>query len=134
MSHTYPHNALRQYAQTGAQVADVEPYKTVQMLLQGAMDRIAIAKGHMQRKETRLKGEFISKAISIIDGLQAGLDRESGGAIAGNLDGLYEYMQRRLLKANLENSITILDEINGLLANIKEAWDAIPDAAKRLPA
>ena len=94
----------------------------------------AIAKGHMQRKEIRQKGEFIGKAISIIDGLQAGLDRESGGAIAGNLDGLYEYMQRQLLKANLENNQIILDEIFGLLAHIKEAWDAIPDDAKRVRA
>ena len=134
MSQINPRNAMQQYAQAGAQVADIEPYRTVQMLLQGAMDRIAIAKGHMQRNEIRQKGEFISKAISIIDGLQAGLDRESGGAIAGNLDGLYEYMQRQLLKANLDNDQIILDEIAGLLANIKEAWDAIPDAAKRLPA
>ncbi len=134
MSQINPRNAMQQYAQAGAQVADVDPYRTVQMLLQGAMDRIAIAKGHMQRQEVRQKGEFISKAISIIDGLQAGLDRESGGAIAGNLDGLYEYMQHQLLKANLENDLTILDEIAGLLANIKEAWDAIPDSAKRLPA
>lgn len=127
-------NAMHQYAQAGAQVADIEPYRTVQMLLQGAMDRIAMAKGHMQRKEIRQKGEYISKAISIIDGLQSGLDRESGGAIAGNLEGLYDYMQRQLLKANLEDNLAILDEIAGLLANIKEAWDAIPDAAKRLPA
>ena len=133
MSQFNPRNAMQQYAQAGTQVADVEPYRSVQMLLQGAMDRIAIAKGHMQRKEIQQKGELISKAISIIDGLQAGLDRESGGAIAGNLDGLYEYMQRQLLKANLENNLTILDEILCLLANIKEAWDAIPDAAKRLP-
>ena len=134
MSQFNPRNAMQQYAQAGAQVADIEPYRCVQMLLQGAMDRIAIAKGHMQRKEIRQKGEFISKAISIIDGLQAGLDRESGGAIAGNLDGLYEYMQRQLLKANLENDETVLDEIAGLLTNIKEAWDAIPDTAKHLPA
>ena len=134
MSQYNQRNAMNQYAQAGAQVADIEPYRTVQMLLQGAMDRIAMAKGHMQRKEIRQKGEYISKAISIIDGLQSGLDRESGGAIAGNLEGLYDYMQRQLLKANLEDNLTILDEIAGLLANIKEAWDAIPDTAKRLPA
>lgn len=134
MTYNNPRSAIQEYAQAGAQVADVEPYKTVQMLLQGAMDRIAIAKGHMLRKEVVQKGEFIGKAISIIEGLQASLDYESGGAIAGNLDGLYDYMQRQLLKANLENNLTILDEIFGLLANIKEAWDAIPDDAKRVRA
>jgi flagellar protein FliS len=133
VTYNNPRSAIQEYAQAGAQLADIEPHKTVQMLLQGAMDRIAIAKGHMQRKEIRQKGDFISKAISIIDGLQASLDYESGGAIAGNLDGLYEYMQRQLLKANLENNQTILDEVFGLLANIKEAWDAIPEDAKRVP-
>lgn len=133
MTYNNSRSAIQEYAQAGAHMADVEPYKTVQMLLQGAMDRIVIAKGHMQRNEVAQKGEFIGKAIAIIDGLEASLDHESGGAVAGNLDGLYDYMQRQLLKANLRNDPVILDEIFGLLANIKEAWDAIPDDAKRVP-
>jgi flagellar protein FliS len=131
MNQVNPQSAVSQYAQTGAQVADIEPYKSVQMLLQGALDRIATAKGHMQRKEILAKGDAIGKAISILAGLQAGLDHAAGGPVAGSLEALYDYMQRRLLKANLDNDAALLDEVAGLLGNIKQAWDAIPETARR---
>ncbi len=44
-----------------------------------------------------------------------------------NFDALYAYMMRRLLEANLQNDDSILDEVSGLLRELKEAWDAIAD-------
>ncbi len=44
-----------------------------------------------------------------------------------NFDALYAYMMRRLLEANLKNDDSILDEVSGLLRELKEAWDAIAD-------
>jgi len=97
------------------------------MLMAGALEKIAIAKGHMERQEIAQKGGHISWAISIIDGLRASLNLEAGGEIAQNLDDLYDYMTRRLARANVENNMDLLDEVASLLRTIKGAWDEIPD-------
>jgi flagellar protein FliS len=134
MSYSDPRTAISEYVQAGTQIADIEPYKAVQMLLEGAMDRIASAKGYMQHGDIALKGEHFGKAANIIEGLRAGLDRQSGGDVAENLESLYGYMQRRLLEANLHNNAALADEVLGLLGEIKQAWDAISDSARNTAA
>ncbi len=128
-------SALQEYTQVNAQsgVAYATPHRLIQMLFDGALDKIALARGHMQRGEVALKGSHIGWVISIIDGLRMSLDKEAGGEIAKNLDALYEYMQQRLLKANLKNDVEILSEVSTLLRTIKDAWDQIPDELRNTP-
>ena len=101
------------------------PHEIVHLLLQGARSHIATAQGNIQRKQINEKGEHISKAISILEGLRAGLDRENGGELAVNLDKIYVYVQEILLKANLHNDIEFLAQANQLLGDIHEAWKGI---------
>ena len=121
-------NAVKQYSQVGVAsgVEQASPHRLIQMLMEGAIDRLAIAKGAMERKETAHKGAHISWAISIIDGLRASLDKNAGGEIAQNLDDLYDYMIRRLVRANMEDNPDLLDEVLSLLRSIKDAWDTLP--------
>lgn len=120
----------RQYAvnsyKTGviAEVEEASPHRLIQLLFEGCLQRIAVAKGAIQHKEVVLKGENISKAIGILGGLRGSLDL-SKGEIASNLDRLYDYMERRLVEANLKNETVILDEVSSLLKEVKSAWDAI---------
>lgn len=107
-------------------VEDATPHRLVQMLMEGALDKIASAKGYMLRNEPADKGRFISWSISIISGLQSSLDMEAGGDISRNLDDLYDYMVRRLGEASASNDPAILDEVSSLLVEIKSAWDVIP--------
>ena len=125
----------RQYGKVavGSEVNFATPHRLVQMLMEGAVEKIAIAKGHMDRQEFAEKGKHINWAVSIINGLRSSLNLEEGGEIAQNLDSLYDYMVRRLMEANLKNDVAILDEISSLVLEIKSAWDAIPDEVK-LPA
>lgn len=118
---------LQQYQQvkTHTGIDGASPHRLIQMLFESALERIASAKGHIQRGEMARKGEMIGKAIGIVGGLRGALNLEVGGDIAANLDGLYEYMERRLLKANIDSDITILDEVSNLIHDIKEGWDAI---------
>jgi flagellar protein FliS len=122
-------NALRQYQQVNTQtgVAFASPHRLIQMLMEGALERIAVAKGCIQRQDTLAKGEQIGKAIDIIGGLREGLNPDAGGDLATNLDAVYDYMQRQLLEANRRSDIALLDEVADLLRPIKEAWDAIGD-------
>ena len=118
--------ALRQYQQINhSSAAYASPHRLIQLLMEGALERIAVAKGCIQRKDIAAKGEQIGKAIDIIGGLREGLNQEAGGEIAANHDALYDYMQRCLLQANLHSDATRLDEVTELLRPVKEAWDAI---------
>lgn len=119
--------AMRQYqsVNTQAKAVDASPHRLIQMLMDGGMTRLAQARGAMERQQHALKGELIGKAIGIIGGLRSGLDLQQGGDLAQNLDNLYDYMVRRLSEANVNNSIEPLDEVAGLLRDIKSGWDAI---------
>lgn len=120
--------ASKAYAKVGLEsgVLAADPHRLIQMLYQGALLAIANAKNGMLRKDIPAKGASISKAILIIgEGLQASLDKNVGGELALNLDALYGYMCTRLLTANLNNDIQALDEVAGLLSELKGAWDSI---------
>lgn len=119
--------ALRQYqtVNTQSQVGDASPHRLIQLLMEGGMSRLAQARGAMQHGQVAIKGELIGKAIGIIGGLREGLDLQKGGEVAANLDRLYEYMVSRLVEANRSNDAAMLDEVAGLLRNVKSGWDAI---------
>ncbi|MFB1010078.1 MAG: flagellar export chaperone FliS [Thiopseudomonas sp.] len=119
--------AMQQYQTVNnqAQAAAADPHRLIQMLMEGGLTRLAQARGAMERGQTALKGELIGKAIGIIGGLRQGLDLEKGGEIAQNLDNLYDYMARRLMEANVQNDVAILEEISSLLREVKDGWDAI---------
>lgn len=130
MSHVNVQKALNQYSQTAIETSinSASPHRLVQMLMEGVQDKIRIARLQMERRELGEKAKNITCAISIVDGLRMSLDREAGGDIAQNLDDIYDYMVRRLVDANLSNDPAILDEVTGLMHQIKEAWDSIANA------
>lgn len=122
------HAAVKAYARVGIEtgVASADPHKLILMLFEGAHLAIAKARLNMQGKDIAAKGEAISQAIAIIDqGLKASLNVKAGGAMAERLYALYEYMCRRLVIANLQNSFEILDEVSGLLRGLNDAWSSI---------
>jgi flagellar protein FliS len=127
----YGKAGIAQYQQVNTQAATyADPFELTGMLFNGALDRIAQARGAMESRDVALKGERIGKAIAIIDGLRASLDHQVGGELAANLESLYDYVQRRLVHANLHNDTDALDEAARLMREIKAGWDAIPPEAR----
>jgi flagellar protein FliS len=120
--HNNPMNQYRTVDAYGAAAAG-DRLQLVARLMQGALDRIATARGHMQRGEQAPKGEALGRAVRMIDGLRSCLDHEQGGEIAANLAALYEYMTRRLTEANLRNDQRPLDEVADLLDEIRGGWE-----------
>ena len=111
-------------------VASADPHKLTLMLLQGALDRIAYAKGAMERGEFASKSELISKVNAILLHLRDTLDMEAGGEVSQNLFALYDYMITRIGDAQVQNDLNILDEVSNLLTPIRDAWVQIPESAK----
>jgi len=122
---------LQQYQQVNTEcgVVNASPHRLIQMLLEGALDKVNIAKGFMERGDIAKKGEFIDWAMKIIGGLEASLDKDNNYEISDNLSKLYHYMLERLLLANAENDATLLDEVSHLLNDIKAGWDGISEEA-----
>lgn len=121
--------ALQQYKKIGTTntVEESSPHRLIQMMMEHALSRIHFARGYMERDEVAKKGEYIGDAISVINGLQVSLNHKANKRISENFDALYAYMMRRLLQANIDNDPAILDEVAGLMRELKEAWDAIAD-------
>ncbi len=122
-------DALEQYQKigTGNKVAESSPHSLIQLMMEHALSRINFARGHMERNEVAKKGKAIGDAISAIGGLEVSLNHKANKKMSDNFSALYAYMMRRLLQANLDDDLTILDEVAGLMRELKEAWDAIAD-------
>lgn len=124
----YAKSGIQAYAQVGVEsaVMSATPHQLVVLLFDGALSAMKKAAILMEQGDIPGKGQALSKAINIItNGLRAGLNHEAGGEIAANLDGLYDYMTRRLLHANLHNDPEAISEVERLLTNIADAWKEI---------
>ena len=118
------------YAKVGLEtsVISASPHKLIVLLYDGALAAIKSAASHMAAGNIVDKGAAIAKALDIINnGLRASLDKKAGGEIASNLDALYVYMTERLLTASLQNKTAMLDEVQTLLADLRDAWTQIGD-------
>lgn len=122
---------LSEYRQMSARFAveSATPHRLIQLLMERALVKIAAARVHMEHGAVSEKGSHIGDALSIVGALRASLNHKADARLAGNFEALYDYMERRLLHANLSNDPKLLDEVAGLLRELKEAWDAIADRA-----
>ncbi|BFT31136.1 flagellar export chaperone FliS [Alteromonas sp. D210916BOD_24] len=113
------------------EISTADPHKLTLLLLQGALDRIAYAKGAIERKDFEAKSENITKAVSILIYLRDTLDMDIGGEVSNNLLALYSYIIDRINEAHMSNLSSLLDESYSLLEPIRDAWVQIPESAKQ---
>jgi flagellar protein FliS len=123
-------SSYRSVASIGS-LAEADSHEVITVMLGSVLSRIAQARGCIERGETAGKGEQIGKALGVVEGLMLSLDAERGGEIAGNLERLYDYISRSLLRANLDDDIALLDEVSTLVREIKSGWEAIPVEVRR---
>jgi len=127
-----PNSKLAAYqtvAVHGGLAAD-DPHHLTLMLMDGALERLNAARGNMERGETGPKAQLLHRVVSIIAELRGSLDHRQGGPLAHNLDDLYEYMARQLMRANVENRVGLVEEVISLLGEIRSAWVAVPMALR----
>ena len=134
--YTNARNAANAYANVGVEsgVLSASPHRLIVMLYEGAELAVRMAIKHMNDGDFGKKSAAISKASSIIlEGLRAALDTRQGGEIARQLDSLYEYMNKRLMLANLNNQTAPLEEVLGLLRELHGAWLQIGSPDRNSP-
>ncbi len=111
------------YVQT--QFTTVGQGELLLMLYDGAIKFLAQAKEKMQNKDYAGKGRLISKALDVINELDASLNREAGGEVAENLHNLYFLCSSRLLQANLRMDPELIDSVTGILSGLRSAFAQI---------
>ena len=116
-------NGIRDYRKTNVITAD--PKRLVLMCYEGAIETCKIGKQKIIEKDYEEKGKALTKAQDIINELVCSLDFERGGDIAKNLDSLYNYMSRRIIHADVNKDINAIDEVIGMLNELKSAWEEI---------
>lgn len=122
--------AIRQYQHSGvATVAPTaSPHQLIAMLLEGALDRVARARGAARNGDRAGRMHNIASTIAIVEHLRLCLDRNAG-SISQRLDALYDFILRRLAQANAAADPLMLDEVADVLRPIKDAWDTMPQSA-----
>jgi len=131
--YTHSRVAASTYAKVGLEtgVIAASPHQLIVMLYEGAELAVRMAIKHMNEGDMARKSAAISKAIAIIlEGLRAALDVKQGGDIAPQLDSLYDYMNKRLMLAHLNNQTAPLEEVQGLLRELHVAWLQIGPSAR----
>jgi flagellar secretion chaperone FliS len=108
-------------------------------LMDGVLERLEAA-SELDEDGDPAAGDLLEAAVLLIRELRAGLDLHSGGAIAANVDDLYDYMCRRLgacLRladatdpmnglARRTHGPAALHEVSHLLDALRSAWAFMP--------
>jgi flagellar protein FliS len=108
-----------------SEILHASPVQLVILLYRGALSALAQARLHLAQGAIRERSAQVQLAFDILTELTGALDREQGGDFAMRLVELYDYMQRRLVAANAEQSAEPLLEVEALLRNLLEGWEAI---------
>ncbi len=125
------HKNLKAYTANSlqAEMLVADSYRVIQLMMQGTMEKLAQAKGAIERRDFAAKSAAISKAMALLNGLQDSLDL-SYGKIPEDLYALYDYMKYRLMDASRNMDVAPVDEVAQLFITIKSAWDSIPQAER----
>ena len=129
-------NVAHSYANVGLEtgVLAASPHQLIVLLYEGAELAVRMAIRHIQAGNLTEKSAAITQASAIIlEGLRGALDFKQGGDIAKQLDGLYDYMNQRLMLAHLNNQTAPLEEVLGLLRELHGAWLQIAPAGRTAP-
>ncbi|MBQ4831793.1 flagellar export chaperone FliS [Pseudoalteromonas sp. MMG010] len=128
------HISLKKYSQVRvSSINEMSSYDQISLIFNNIIGRLAATKGFIERKEIAKKGENISACILLLGALQDALnfDAQEAKNISDNLYSLYEYCQRKLTQANLNNDIECINEVSNIIKEIKEGWASIPVAERQ---
>lgn len=96
------------------------PQDLTLMLYEGLIKFSMLAKRAIQQGLIEQKNTNIQKAQAIVMELQLTLNQSI--ALSKDLNSLYDYMQGRLIDANVKNDIVAIDEVIGFAEEFRETW------------
>ncbi|UOQ45734.1 flagellar export chaperone FliS [Halobacillus salinarum] len=104
-------------------VETASPGELTLMLYNGCLKFIKQAKKAMETNQIEAKNTSIQKAQNIVQELMVTMDQ--GYEITQQILPLYDYMNRRLMEANVKNDLEILEEVEGLAVEFRDTWKQV---------
>lgn len=125
------YDAYRNYhaVNLDAQTARATPVQLVLILMDGLLEELARARGHIEARRYEQKAASLDKCVEILNGLSSSLDEDTGGEVVANLGRLYDYCAHRLYTAGLQLDVAMVDEVVRLLVTIKSGWHGVQEQA-----
>jgi len=114
-------NAYAQY--NNSKVLTASPAELVLMLYEGAIKFANIAILAIEQNDVQKAHTNIIKTERIIDHFRATLDMKY--EVAKDFDRVYEYLQRRLLEANVKKDKEIMEEVCGHIRSMRDTWKEV---------
>jgi len=99
--------------------------RLIVLLYDGAIKFMKLAIRELEAGNYEAKGQYISRALDIINELNAVLDTDAGGEIAVNLRKLYCFMSTRLSQANVKRDAGMIREVITLMEELNRGWKVI---------
>lgn len=114
-------NAFNAYKQNS--VTTASPGELTLMLYNGCLKFLNRAKLAMNDKNIEEKNHYIQRSQAIIGELMSTLNMDMD--ISKQMLPLYEYMNRRLTEANIQNDSSIIEEVEGLVTEFRDTWKEV---------
>lgn len=112
-------------------VASADAHQLIEMLYDALLTSLGAAKLAMQSNDIAAKGRSVGRAVRLIEeGLKAALNEGQGGELAVNLRALYDYCVVRLSEANMRMEVSAIEEVEGLIRPVADAWKQIRAEAR----
>jgi flagellar protein FliS len=108
-----------------SKVLAADPVELVSLLYNACAQAVRESRRYLAAGQVVERSREINKACAIVIELVTSLDHERGGEISQRLAFLYDYMQRRLLQANMQQSDAPLADVLGLITTLSEAWAGV---------
>jgi flagellar protein FliS len=121
-------NPYQAYQNNSVQTAS--PGELTLMLYNGCLKFISQGKTAIQNGDIEAKNTNLLKAQKIIQELMVTLNMDI--AVSQNLMSLYDYMNRRIIEANIQNKVEILDEVEGYIAEFRDTWKEVIQVNRKL--
>lgn len=113
-----------------AQVTSASRGQVLILLYEAAIQHCKKAQTAIEAKDLVAKGTHIGKVHDIVNELATTLDHKIGGAIAQDLERLYNFMIEQLIQANSQNAVAPIAAVQKLLETLLDAWRVAVEKAK----
>jgi len=118
-----------QNAYTEASVLTAPPERLVVMLYDGAIRFLNQGAVSMRADNRAHARDRVRRAEAIIDELNITLDMKKGGDVAPRLRSIYLFCKRHLSQSIIDMNPDAVEEVAGLLSELRESWNALVERA-----